>query len=48
MTVIFNIFLILFLVVMGAIPILYMSLSIPVIIVWKIYRKIRFGYTLNQ
>lgn len=48
MTAVLNIFLILFLIVMGVIPILYMSLSIPVIIVWKIYRKIRFGYTLNQ
>lgn len=30
----------------GVISTLYMVLSIPVIIVWKIYRKIRFGYKL--
>ncbi len=34
------------LVLMGGIPVLYLTLSIPVVVVWKIYRKIKYGYTL--
>ena len=26
----------------------YLVISLPAVIIWKIYRKIRFGYTLYQ
>lgn len=31
---------------MGGLTSLYLLLSIPVILVWKIYRKVRYGYSL--
>lgn len=32
--------------VMGGFTSLYLLVSMPVLIVWKIYRKIRYGYSL--
>lgn len=32
--------------VMGGLTSVYLLVSIPVLIVWKIYRKIRYGYSL--
>lgn len=32
--------------VMGGLTSLYLLVSIPVLLVWKIYRKIRYGYSL--
>ncbi len=34
--------------IIGGIPTVFLVLSIPVIIVWKVYRKIRFGYKLTD
>lgn len=31
----------------GLITTLYLVISLPVVIVWKIYRKIRYGYALT-
>ena len=41
-----NALVIFLLILLGGVPILYLTLSIPVVIVWKIYRKIKYGYTL--
>ncbi len=35
-----------FLILLGGIPVLYLTLSIPVVVFWKIYRKIKYGYNL--
>ena len=32
----------------GALSAAYLVISLPVVIIWKIYRRIRFGYTLYQ
>ncbi|MBP3460091.1 MAG: hypothetical protein J6K58_12850 [Lachnospiraceae bacterium] len=32
--------------IMGGLTSLYLLVSIPVLLVWKIYRKIRYGYSL--
>lgn len=32
----------------GALSTAYLLISFPVIIVWKIYRSIKFGYSLYQ
>lgn len=32
----------------GLLTTAYLALSVPVVIVWKIYRMFRFGYTLYQ
>lgn len=32
----------------GLLSSLYIALSFPLVILWKIYRKIRYGYTLNS
>lgn len=32
----------------GALSTAYLLLSFPAILVWKIYRRIKFGYTLYQ
>ena len=34
--------------ILGGIPTVFLVVSIPVIIAWKIYRKIRFGYKLTD
>lgn len=34
--------------VTGFLSAAYLLVSMPVVIVWKIYRKIRFGYTMYQ
>lgn len=31
----------------GLLSSLYIALSFPLVILWKIYRKIRYGYSLN-
>lgn len=46
-----NIVMILLMIVGGAAGILstlYLAVSFPLVIIWKIYRKIRFGYALND
>lgn len=46
-----NIGLILIMVIGGAaglLSTLYLLFSLPVVIIWKIYRRIRYGYSLNQ
>lgn len=45
-----NIIVIFFMIVGGGVGILstlYIMISLPAIIIWKIYRKIRFGYPLT-
>lgn len=32
----------------GLLSIVYLVISLPVVLIWKIYRCIRFGYTLYQ
>lgn len=32
----------------GLISTLYLLISLPAVIVWKIYRRFRYGYSLNQ
>ncbi|MCH5270523.1 MAG: hypothetical protein J1E83_07195 [Lachnospiraceae bacterium] len=32
----------------GLLSIVYLVISLPAVIIWKIYRCIRFGYTLYQ
>ena len=32
----------------GLLSTLYLLFSLPVVIIWKIYRRIRYGYSLNQ
>lgn len=32
--------------IMGGLTSVYLLVSIPVLLVWKIYRKIRYGYSL--
>lgn len=32
----------------GLLSIVYLVISLPVVIIWKIYRCIRFGYTMFQ
>lgn len=32
----------------GLISTLYLLVSLPLVIVWKIYRHFRYGYSLNQ
>ena len=46
-----NIGLILIMIIGGAaglLSTLYLLFSLPVVIIWKIYRRIRYGYSLNQ
>lgn len=46
-----NIGLILIMVIGGAaglLSTLYLLFSLPAVIIWKIYRRIRYGYSLNQ
>ena len=38
---------ILILMIIGVLSSLYIALSFPAVIVWKIYRKIRYGYKLT-
>lgn len=33
---------------LGGIPSLVLTLGIPVVIIWKFHRKLRFGYTMYQ
>ena len=30
----------------GALSTLYLVLSLPAVLIWKVYRKIRYGYSL--
>ncbi len=46
MTGIANALVMFLLILLGGVPVLYLTLSIPVVVVWKIYRKIKYGYTL--
>lgn len=32
----------------GILSALYLLVSMPVMIIWKLYRKIKFGYTMYQ
>lgn len=32
----------------GLLSTLYLLFSLPAVIIWKIYRRIRYGYSLNQ
>lgn len=34
--------------IMGGVSSLYLVISLPVVIIWKIYRKIRYGYKLTD
>ncbi|MGN0132578.1 MAG: hypothetical protein ACI4AA_09070 [Lachnospiraceae bacterium] len=34
--------------IMGGLTSIYLLISIPVLLVWKIYRKIKYGYSLYQ
>lgn len=32
----------------GGVPSIILTLSVPVIVVWKFYRKFKYGYSLYQ
>ena len=34
--------------VLGVVPCLFLTLSIPVVLIWKIYRKVRYGLKLTD
>ena len=42
-----NIGILILMIVGGGVGILYIALSFPAMIIWKIYRKIRHGYKLT-
>lgn len=39
---------VIFMFLIGGVPSIILTLSVPVIFGWKVYRKIRYGYTLYQ
>lgn len=39
---------VIFLFLIGGIPSVILTLSVPVMIVWKVYRKIKYGYSLYR
>ena len=43
-----NAILVVLLVLIGGVPSILLTLSVPVMLVWKIYRKVRYGYSLYQ
>ena len=43
-----NAILVVLLVLIGGVPSILLTLSVPVMLIWKIYRKVRYGYSLYQ
>ena len=43
-----NAILVVLLFLIGGVPSIILTLSVPVMLVWKIYRKARYGYSLYQ
>lgn len=43
-----QIILMIFLIVFGLLPFVFLAGSIPVVIVWKIYRRIRYGIRITE
>ena len=43
-----NAILVVLLVLIGGVPSILLTLSVPVMLVWKIYREVRYGYSLYQ
>lgn len=43
-----QILLMIFLIVFGLLPVVFLTGSIPVVIVWKIYRRIRYGIRITE
>ncbi len=37
-----------FMILLGGIPSVFLVVALPVIIVWKIYRKIKYGYKITD
>lgn len=35
-------------VLIGGLPSIFLTLSVPVVIGWKVYRKFRYGYSLFE
>lgn len=42
MAIIVKILLVILMAVMGVVPIVYMTLGMPVVLIWKIYRSVRY------
>ena len=45
---IFTIILIIIMGLVGGLSSIFLVISLPAVIIWKIYRKIKFGYKLND
>ena len=43
-----NAILVVLLFLIGGVPSILLTFSVPVMLVWKIYRKARYGYSLYQ
>lgn len=48
MSAVFDWIAVILLFVIGGIPSIILTFSVPVMIGWKIYRKIKYGYSLYQ
>ncbi|MBO5303768.1 MAG: hypothetical protein J6A92_06930 [Lachnospiraceae bacterium] len=48
MELLLQILLIIFMLVVGVLPCLYMLISMPAVIIWKIYRKIKYNISIND
>lgn len=48
MSVIFDWIAVILLFLIGGVPSIILTLSVPVMIGWKIYRKIKYGYSLYR
>lgn len=40
--------LLIIMILVGAVPSIILTLSVPIVVGWKIYRKFKYGYTLYQ
>ncbi len=48
MSSIFSVIMMILLAVVGGFPTIAITVCIPVIIIWKIYRKLKYGYSLYR
>lgn len=46
MELIVKFFLIIFIAVVGGLPCLYMAISMPAVLIWKIYRKVKYNISI--
>ena len=40
--------LLIIMILVGAVPSIILTLNVPIVVGWKIYRKFKYGYTLYQ